>query len=49
MSGAPLDFLIQTFFLPLYPNAKIDVPFELAHRVDRIEVTPAEARAYMKK
>lgn len=49
VSGAPLDFLIQTFFMPLYPDAKIDQPFELADRVDRIEVTPAEARAYMKK
>jgi len=49
VSGAPLDFLIQTFFMPLYPNAKIDEPFELSDRVERIEVTPAEARVYMKK
>src|SRR5579872_4773052 len=49
VSGAPLDFLIQTFFMPLYPDAKIDQPFELADGVDRIEVTPAEARAYIRK
>jgi hypothetical protein len=49
VSGATLDFLMKTFFFPLYPNAKIDEPFELADRVDRIEVTPAEARAYVKK
>ena len=49
VSGAPLDFLIQTFFLPLYPNAKIDEPFELADGVDRIEVRPAEVRVWMKK
>lgn len=49
VSGAPLDFLIQTFFMPLYPDAKIDQPFELANGVDRIEVTPAEARAYIRK
>ena len=49
VSGAPLDFLIQTFFLPLYPNAKIDEPFELADHVERIEVRPGEARVYMKK
>jgi hypothetical protein len=48
VSGAPLDFLIQTFFMPLYPDAKIDQPFELADGVDRIEVTPAEARAYIR-
>jgi hypothetical protein len=49
VSGAPLDFLIQTFFMPLYPDAQIDKPFALADGVERIEVTPAEARVYMKK
>ena len=49
VSGASLDFLINTFLLPLYPNAKIDEPFALAHGVDRIEVTPAAARVYMRK
>lgn len=49
VSGAALDFLIHTFLLPLYPNAKIDEPFELAGGVDHIEVTPTEARVYIKK
>jgi hypothetical protein len=49
VSGATLDFLIDTFFRPLYPDAKIDEPFELSDRVDRIDVTPAEARVYIKK
>ncbi|MBZ5608933.1 MAG: hypothetical protein LAP38_11785 [Acidobacteriia bacterium] len=49
VSGAPLDFLIQTFFMPLYPNAKIDEPFELAEGVDRIVVRPSEAEVYIKK
>jgi hypothetical protein len=49
VSGATLDFLIETFFRPLYPDAKIDEPFELSDRVDRIEVTPAEAKVYIKK
>lgn len=49
VSGATLDFLIQTFFLPFYPNAKINEPVELADGIDRIEVTPAEARVYIKK
>jgi hypothetical protein len=49
VSGSTLDFLIHTFFMPLYPNAKIDEPFELADRIDHIEVTPAEARVYIKK
>jgi hypothetical protein len=49
VSGATLDFLIDTFFRPLYPDAKIDEPFELSDRVERIEVTPVEARVYIKK
>ena len=49
VSGATLDFLIDTFFRPLYPDAKIDEPFELSDRVDRIEVTSASARVYIKK
>jgi hypothetical protein len=47
VTGAPLDFLVQNFFRPFYPDAKIDEPFELAGKVDRIEVTPAEARVYI--
>jgi hypothetical protein len=48
VTGAPLDFLVQTFLLPLYPNAKIDEPFDLADGVDRIVVTPVEARVYIR-
>ncbi len=49
VTGAPLDFLVQNFLLPFYPDAKIDEPFQLAGDVDRIEVTPAEARVYIRK
>lgn len=49
VSGAPLDFLVQNFLLPFYPNAKIDEPFDLADNVDRIEVTPAAALVYVRK
>jgi hypothetical protein len=48
VTGAPLEFLVQNFFLPFYPNAQIDEPFELAGNVDRIEVTPSEARVYVR-
>src|SRR5258708_30415063 len=48
VSGYTLDFMIQTFFLPLYPNAKINQPFELDDNVDRIEVRPTEARVFLK-
>jgi len=49
VSGATLDFLIHTFLIPLYPNAKIDEPFDLADRIDHFEITPTEARVYIKK
>ncbi len=44
VSGSTLDFLIHTFFVPLYPDAKINEPFKLQDRVDRIEVSPSAAR-----
>ena len=48
VTGGALDFLVQNFFLPFYPDAKIDEPFDLAGNVDRIEVTPAAAFVYIK-
>jgi hypothetical protein len=38
ISGSALDFLIQHFVLPLYPDAVVDRPFALAHGVDRVQV-----------
>ena len=35
-----LDFLIKSVFLPRYPDAKIDEPFDLAYNIDRIEIRP---------
>ena len=49
VSGSTLDIMIRTFFLPFYPNAKIDEPFDLADGLERIEVSAAQARAIMKK
>ena len=49
VSGATLDFLIHTFFMPIYPDAKIGAPFGLKHRIDRMEATPTEVRVYIKK
>src|SRR5205823_12816997 len=48
VSGPTLDFLIRTFFLPLYPNAKINQPFELHDDVERIEVAPVQARVVIR-
>lgn len=39
-SGTVLDFLVRTFFLSLYPNAKIGKPFELGYQIERLEIHP---------
>jgi len=36
--GPALDFLIGNFLLSYYPQAKIGEPFELGHRIDRLEI-----------
>ncbi|HKE29604.1 MAG TPA: hypothetical protein VKB88_44955 [Bryobacteraceae bacterium] len=38
LDGATLDFLIHNVLLSVYPDAAVDRPFELAHRVERLEV-----------
>jgi len=49
VSGAVLDFLMRNFVLPIFPEVKIDEPFDLGYRIERIELTPMEARIYIKK
>jgi hypothetical protein len=41
IEGAVLDFLIRNYLLANYPEAKIGEPFELGHRIERVEVRPA--------
>ena len=49
VTGATLDFLIENFLLPMFPNATIDKPFPLADGVDRIDITPEAAWVYMQR
>ncbi len=44
-----LDFLVKTFFMPLYPDAKINEPFDLDYDIDRIDLRPAGAAVTIKK
>lgn len=44
-TGTVLDFLVNTFFLTLFPDAKIGQPFTLRHRVERIAIRPAAVYA----
>jgi hypothetical protein len=41
IEGGALDFLIQHVLLPHYPAATISRPFELGHRIERLDVQPA--------
>jgi hypothetical protein len=40
IDGKTLDFLIQNFLIPQFPEAQVGKPFKLAHRMDRLEVKP---------
>ena len=41
IDGRTLDFLIQNFLLGMYPDAVVGKPFELGHRIERLDVAPA--------
>ena len=40
IDGRTLDFLIQNFLLAMYPTAAVGRPFELGHRIERLDVQP---------
>jgi hypothetical protein len=40
IDGSTLDFLIQNVLLRMYPEAVVERPFELGHRIERLDVEP---------
>jgi hypothetical protein len=48
-SGQVLDALVNWFFKPLFPGAKINEPFDLRDGIERIEVRPDGVRVAMKR
>jgi hypothetical protein len=46
IEGAALDFVINNYLIPNYPEAKIGRPFALHKRVDKIEVSPGVAYVF---
>jgi len=49
LEGTALDLLIKTFFLPLYPDAKIGEPVDLDYNIDHIQIRPDGLRITIKK
>ena len=47
INGPLLDFLIRNYLLSSYPAAKVGEPFEMGHRIDRIEVLPAAVHVWI--
>jgi hypothetical protein len=43
IEGSMLDFLIRNYVVAAYPAAKVGEPFELGHRIERLDVQPGEA------
>jgi len=41
IEGPMLDFLIHSYVMQAYPNAKIGEPFALGHRIERLDVQPS--------
>jgi hypothetical protein len=36
-----LDFLINNYLIAAYPDAKVGQPFDLGHRIERLDVQPS--------
>jgi len=49
IEGRMLDYLIQNYLLPYYPDAKVGQPFELSHRIERLDVQPSRVDVILKK
>ncbi len=49
IQGAPLDFLIQNYVIPQFPNARVDQWFLLEHRMDHFEIHPSGATVVIRK
>ena len=46
ISGGALDFLVQNFVIPEYPDAVIGKPFALPPNVGKVELSPKSALVY---
>ena len=49
ISGAPLDYLIQNYVMPQFPNSKVDQWFTMDHHMDHFEIHPSGATVVIGK
>ncbi len=49
IEGATLNFLVQNWLRPTFPDVKIDEWFDLGYRVDRFTVLPSGASLFIGK
>jgi len=49
VSGIVLDLLIRTVLHPLYPKAKVNEPFDLEYRMERVSVLPSGIQVLIKQ
>ena len=47
IDGKTLEFLVQNLLLPMYPTAAVDRPFELGHRIERLELQPSAVGVFI--
>jgi len=49
VTGGALDLLVRAVLLPLYPKAKINSPFDLEYRMQRVSVAPSGIRVLIRE
>jgi len=49
ISGSLLDYLIKTFLVPMYPDARLNEPFELGLNMERVEIRPEGVHVTVKR
>jgi hypothetical protein len=49
ISGAPLDYMIQNYVLPQFPNSKVDQWFTMDHHMDHFEIHQSGATVVIGK
>jgi hypothetical protein len=49
VTGTALDFLVNQFFLHLFPDAKVNRPFDLPDNIDRIDIRPDGVHVTIRK